>query len=158
MCNLLVLDPIWVSAIAAAIAAIAAVLYAFFTWKLIKEMREDRKLAYRPIIKAILIGDFYPDRLKFEIKNAGKGPALNLEFNCKDSDEGRWTVEKKTLPIGSLEKSEVIFLTETDSFKPGEEIFLEVEYSDILDKTYKDRLLTLKTIEVINTIGVTKKY
>ncbi len=151
------MDPVWVSSIAAMIAALAAVIYACFTWKLILEMKEDRKLAYRPIIKAILIGDFYFRRLRFEIKNVGKGPALNLKFDCKDSCEGRWRIEKELLPIGSLEKTEAIFSIENDSFKPGENIFLDIEFLDILGKIYKERLLTLDAEKVMEAIGVTKK-
>ena len=151
------LDPLWISAIAGMVAAIAAVVYFIFTWWVNRKMSKDRRLADRPVIEAILIGDFYPGRLRFELKNIGKGPALNLKFDCKDNGEGQWKIQNDILPIGSSEKIEATFLVVKDSYKPGEEIFLDVEYKDILGKPYQDRLLTLSTNEVIENIGVTKK-
>jgi hypothetical protein len=152
MCNLLILDPVWVSAIAAAIAAIATAVYAFFTWKLIIEMKEDRKLSYKPIIKANLTGGLYPGRLEFELKNVGKGPAIDLKFDCRDNGEIQWKIQKEIFKIGNGERAELIFEFGKESYRPGDKIFLDIKYNDILGNIYKDQLLTLNTEEVMEEL------
>jgi hypothetical protein len=138
MCNLLILDPVWVSSIAATIAAIAAVVYAYFTGKLIKEMREDRKLAYRPIIKAIYETGTLPNTLCYTFKNLGKGPALNIKIEYKDG-EIQWR-SKKILAIGSGEEFTESIDVKGKNIKLGSEIFLDIEYTDILGKAYKEKV------------------
>ena len=133
MCNLFILDPIWVS-------TIAAVVYAFFTGWMIWEIRKDRILAYRPFIKAIYeTGTPHLGTLSFTFKNVGKGPALNLEISYKDSGVIQWRF-KKILAIGSGEKESVIFDIKDKNIKPGSEIFLDVKYMDIFNKTYRERV------------------
>ena len=132
MCNLFVLDPIWLS-------AIAAVVYAFFTGWMIWEIRKDRKLAYKPIVKAIYCNGTLPNTLLFNFKNVGKGPALNLKIDYKDNGEIKWR-SMKPLAIGSGEGINITFDVKGKDIKFGSEIFLDVEYMDIFNKTYRERV------------------
>ena len=153
MCNLFILDPIWLS-------AIAAVVYAFFTGWMIWEIRKDRKLAYKPIINEIFddTSSYYPDKLAFKLKNVGKGPALNPKMKCVDDIGNRWKLEKEILPIGSLETISVEFFLEKKEEMVAREvlkekvIFIEIEYKDIFDELYSERVKIPRTVaELLNT-------
>ena len=137
MCSL---DPVWVSAIAAIVAALAAAVYAFFKWRLIREMQKDRVLAFKPLIKEIFWDDssHYPEKLVFVLKNVGKGPALDLKIKCSDDRGIEWTLYKEILPIGSLETAEVILLLKEGKEKEelGEKISFAFKYRDIFDNPY----------------------
>jgi len=144
MCNLFVLDPVWVSAIAAIMAALAALFYVIFTWKLILEMRKDRnevkknrELEYKPVINAIFndASSRYPSKLAFILKNVGKGPALDLKFECKDNDGDYWELEEEILPIGSLQITKLCFVLKEELKGPGSEAVLKFEYKDIFKNT-----------------------
>lgn len=147
MCNLFILDPVWVSALAAFVAAFAAILYVIFTRKVVKEMQKDReevkenrKLEYKPIIKAIYMTGKPPDTLLYNFKNVGKGPALNFEIRCGDKGEIEWR-SKKILAIGSSEEISATFDIKFKNNELRSEIFLDIEYTDIFGTVYKEREL-----------------
>jgi hypothetical protein len=125
------LDPIWVS-------AIAAVVYALFTGLIIWEMNKDRKLAYKPMINVIFndSSSHYPNQLAFDLKNVGKGPALDLKFECKDNQGNHWQMKREILPIGSLETVTIIVVLKEEVKEFGTEVFLEIKYKDIFNRIH----------------------
>lgn len=133
------------------IIAFATLAYAGFTGWIILEMRKDRKLLHRPILRAILKGSYYPEWLLFTIKNIGKGPALNCVASYKDSEETKWQLNGDIPPIGSNDsvdiKFELAYAHKNHSL--GEETWLEIEYSDIFQKTYKDRIFEKSRITML---------
>ena len=120
------------------VVAIATVVYAVCTLWLIFEMRKDRKLAYGPIIKLILnkSSSYYPQRLVLSLKNVGRGPALNLEIECKDTGGKRWTMENYILPIKARETIQVVLVEEDTNIGGSGSVFLDIRYKDIFSKTH----------------------
>ena len=145
MCNLFILDPVWVS-------AIAAVIYATFSGWIIWEMRKDRKLSWKPIVKGNLKDARFPKWLLIGVKNVGRGPALVSAIECTPDEGAAFAIKESVLPfaIGSNESLEVKFESPSEYEIGGEEIHLVIEYSDIFNKHYKDKILILKIEDVIN--------
>ena len=123
--------PVW-------IVTIATAIYAVCTLWLIFEMRRDRKSAYRRVVKVILTRSNYPAWLKFELKNFGKGPTLNLKIDCKDEGGKQWKLEEKVLPLGSLEKEEITVIEDDKGKEASVNHFLNLQYTDIFDKVYEE--------------------
>jgi hypothetical protein len=61
-------------------------------------------------------------------------------------------IKESALPvaIGSDESLEFRFESPSEYKIGGEEIHLEIEYSDIFNKHYKEKILVLKTEDIIN--------
>jgi hypothetical protein len=132
------------------ITAIATLVYAVFTGWIIWEIRRDRKLAHKPILKATLSRAAYPDWLLFKVKNVGKGPALDCVFACKDTDMLEWKVKGGVLPIGCGESVEFKFESDRpEKWRSGERIFLEIEYSDVFGKVDRQRVFETDSNTVI---------
>ena len=141
------LDPTWVM-------AIAAVVYAFFTGWIIYEMRKDRKLHFKPVIKAILKNANFPRQIWFSFKNIGRGPAIINEIECKSDSELEWVHERGMLPIGADETMDLKFEVVEDTAKWGDKIFLTILFQDIFGKTYRETLLTLTPKYLIDNFPV----
>ena len=123
------------------IIAIATIVYAFFTGWMIVEIRRDRKLSYKPVLQAVLKGASYPRRLLFTVKNVGKGPALSRRAKCTDNKGTDWLLNGNIPAIGSSESVELEFVLKQEDYKiSGEPIHLQIEYSDVFGKTYKDTI------------------
>ena len=143
MCNLFILDPIWLS-------AIAAVVYAFFTGWMIWEIRKDRKLLYKPVVRADFEKGIIPYDLLFRLKNIGRGPARIVRLICYADTGVEWKLKNPLLPISlgsneSIELEFVIWVPLTrENYVSAKEATVTVEYHDILGKIYKEIILTFK--------------
>jgi hypothetical protein len=145
MFNIYFLNPLWVSTIAATIAAVAAVLYVVFTLKLILEMREDRRNAYRPIITGFLVDGDQPGETKFVLDNLGKGPALNVTIGCADGEHFDWAIKEGNMftgYIGVSDPLDFVVRYENKDKQLSEDSQLIVFYDDILGNHYKEVIRT----------------
>jgi hypothetical protein len=131
------------------IIAIATCVYAFFMGWYILEMRRDRKLMHRPILRAIISDAKYPDWIGFTIKNIGKGPALNCTASCRDDNGGIWDQEGVIPPIGINDSVQVRFRLSDREHTLGEKTWLDLEYTDILEKIHKERVFEETRINML---------
>jgi hypothetical protein len=137
------------------ITAVATLVYAGFTLWIIIETRRDRKLLHKPYLEATLKNAKYPDWLLFNVKNVGKGPALNCKYICIDNGEMEWKTKEAVLPIGSDETVEIKFdVVERFGKKLGTLIWLEIEFIDVFNKSKKQKIYEGSQQYVVNTFGV----
>ncbi len=128
------------------IVAIATIVYAGCTFWLILEMRNDRKLQYKPILGYSLTGASFPNTLQFCIKNVG-GPALITNIECFSDAGTKWNVQSNILPLGRNEVANLTFSLEGRSAS-GERINLIINYKDIFENKFREEIV-LKTKEDI---------
>lgn len=122
------------------ITAIATFAYAVFTGWIIMEIRRDRKLLHQPILVATVKKAFYPDWLLFNLKNIDKSPAVKCVALLQDTEGIKWEVEGHIQPIGSNDSIDIRFELVDKDRGLGEKTWLEIEYSDVFEKTYKVRI------------------
>ena len=137
------------------IIAGATLIYAFFTGWIIFEMRKDRVLIHKPVLDARLIDARYPDWLKFEVKNVGRGPALKCMFNCKDDGALKWAITDSGFPVGGGESLELEFQIEEKYDRDlGSTIWLDAAYTDIFNHKYRERIFQGSAKSVMKKFGV----
>ena len=134
------------------ISAIAAISYSILTMWFIFEIREDRRLGYKPVIKIIITGAKFPREMKYNIKNVGKGPALDVHLRClckSDKIEVEYKTDKKQINLGQNEKEDVMFFVDEQDKYPVNNIEIFVEYKDIFNNVFNDKIV-FDIHEIIN--------
>lgn len=137
------MNPAWIS-------AIAAVIYAGFTFWLILEMRKDRKLLYRPILKCSLIGASFPNTLQFCIKNVG-GPAIITDVKCLSEKGTKWNLKSDILPLGRKEVANLTFSLEGRSAS-GELINLIINYKNVFENEFQEKVMFKVKEDIIEKV------
>lgn len=80
-----------ISLFATLILVLATATYAWLTFAMVEEVRESRRQAATPVIRAGN-GGGNMDSYSFPIENVGNTPAVNVSIGIRDSDEKEATV------------------------------------------------------------------
>ena len=128
-----------ITSIATVVLVVVTAVYAYFTGKMLSEMRKTREAEIKPALEAFTI-PFGPTNVVLEIRNTGKGPArkITMKYKYESSDEERkwgWSVlspeesKRFSTPDGNLNLENLA--------NSNKKLIVELKYKDLLDKIYK---------------------
>ncbi len=149
------------------VLAMATIAYTVATFFQILEMKRDRKVRIKPLVKPTIENKFAVHHF-FAIENTGEGAAYNVEANwwSNPDDKHTWKIpilspgERRTfpLPFGDDDDGRVTTSDAIEQAADGDStVEFRVSYDDALGNTYSPCETPEESIETIDVLDTIEK-